>query len=363
MIRTGLVSGPPWRVAFIAGDGIGPEVAWASRRCAEATGVAFGWEECAAGEGARARGGAALPPAALEILGRCGLVLKAPLEGGGGVEANPNGALERLFGVHASIRHCRSFSLAGHAAPGLDLLFIRQVPGSADMPREQETGDPAAMALRAGSREVGVVYPFSPERARAFFQFAFATAARRGRRRVTVAHQASRYRLTDGAWLAVAAEVAREYPGLEWEDQLAGHVAMQMVRNPARFDVVLAAGPSADILGDVAVGLAGGLGMVPEALCGVRGTIYTAVHGTAPKYAGLNRANPVAMILTGALLLRSVGEDRAAGAIESGVGVALAAGPGTPDMTAGAPFRGTADLADAVIAGIQGSLGRLQPRA
>lgn len=360
MISLDQVSGPPWRVAFIAGDGIGPEVAWAARRCAEATGAALDWVECAAGMQVRARGGGSLPPATVEILRRSTLVLKAPLDGGGdGPGGNPNGALKRLFGVFAAVRRCRAFAPVSARPGAMDLIFVKQVPGEADAPREIPAGVGGEACPPGGALRI---HPYSPDRSRRFFAFAFELAQRHGRRRVTVAHQASRYHLTDGRWLEDAAEAARNHPGLEWEEQLADHVALQMVRNPARFDVILAAEPCADLLGDVAVGLAGGLGMVPEALVGDTGTIYTAVHGTAPKYAGLDRANPVAMILASALLLRSVGEDRAAGAIERGVGETLAGGPATADLSDGGVSRGTGDVVNAVIASILAGGGRLPAR-
>ncbi len=333
-------------VAFIPGDGIGPEVAWAARRCAEATGIPIQWEEFDLGQERFLRSGDPLPPAAAGDLLRLRIALKAPLETGyGGLVRNPNSLLRELFGVFASVRRCRS------AQQDLDLVVIREEGGGV---RELQAGDPAWGPLDGPAGGSAAVRFTDPARARAFFEFAFTRAEQAGRKRVTVAHKANVFKRTDGMWLKAAEEAARNHPALDFEDQLVDHVALQLARTPHRFDVVIAGEAYGDILGDLAVGLAGGLGVVPQALHGAHGAIFTSVHGTAPKYAGLDRANPCAMILAAADMLQEIGELKAAGMIEGAVGEALAREGGDPGEA------GTGGFVNGIIESIHtGSLSRL----
>lgn len=333
-------------VGFIPGDGIGPEVAWAARRCADATGVAIQWEEFDLGQDRFQRSGDPLPPAAADDLLRLRIALKAPLEAGyGGLVRNPNSLLKELFGVYASVRRCRS------AQQGLDLLVIREEGSGV---QELQAGDPAWPVLQGPAGGAGAIRFADPARARTFFEFAFSRAEQGGRKRVTVAHKANVFKKTDGLWLKVAEDVARAHPGLEFEDQLVDHVALQLARSPQRFDVIIATEAYGDILGDLAVGLAGGLGVVPQALHGAHGAIFTSVHGTAPKYAGLDRANPCAMILAAADMLQELGEARAAALIEGSVGEVLAVEGGMPGDD------GAGGFVDAIIDAIRtASLSRL----
>jgi isocitrate dehydrogenase (NAD+) len=311
------------RVGFLPGDGIGPEVAWAARRCLDATGAGLAWTDVPT----RTTAGARLSMRAEAILAACPAVLAGPYAGDaarkdGGVQAR----LWSLFGVFASVRRCRALGNPAAVVRDLDLLVIIPAEPGETSRLEVDTAHEAWPALRdslpAGTT-CAAVWAVAPDRARRFFEFAFAHAAAAGRRRVTVVHRASTYRRTATVWLKAAEAAARAHPLIETEDQLADYVALQLARAPHRFDVIAATPPDGSVLADLCVGLAGGLGMVPVVHHGVRGAIYTSVHGAAPKYTGLNRANPCAMILAGAELLRGAGSVRAAEAVEEGVRHAL----------------------------------------
>lgn len=333
-------------VGFIPGDGIGPEVAWAARRCVDATGVPIQWEEFDLGQDRFMRSGDPLPAATADDLLKLKVTLKSPLETGyGGLVRNPNVLLKELLGVFASVRRCRA---GDH---GLNVMIIREEGTGL---REFNAADPSWPVLNGPPGGAAAIRFTDPGRARAFFEFAFIRAEQAGRKRVTVAHKASVLKKTDGLWLKAAEDVARSHPSLDFEDQLVDHVALQLARSPHRFDVVIAGEMYGDILGDLAVGLTGGLGVAPQSLHGLHGAIFTSVHGTAPKYAGLDRANPCAMILAAADLLAELGERKAAGVIEGAVREAVRRTPGEAGES------GTGGFVDSLVEAIQQeSLGKL----
>ncbi|MEK7475838.1 MAG: isocitrate/isopropylmalate family dehydrogenase [Candidatus Coatesbacteria bacterium] len=312
----------PRQAAFIPGDGIGPEVAWAARRCVEATGAALSWVEVPFGTGRMTVSGSVLTRSASRELLATGLALKGPLDGSGpSSDRNPNTVLDELFEVFASVRHCRSFG-AGPSTTALDLVVIAEQPasGGAVMERDPQSDDWTDLRPFLGEgATAAMIREFDPAAARAFFEFAFSHAVGTGRRKVTLVHRANVHRKTDGAWRKIGEEVARRYPGVACEDLLADHVAMQLARLPERFDVLVVSPLYGEIVGDFAVGLAGGVEFVPEILVGRRGMLFTTVHGTAPRFAGLRQANPTAMILSGAELLRAAGAPEAAQIIELSV--------------------------------------------
>jgi len=331
----------------------------AARRCVDATGVGIEWDSISLGESAFLRGGHPLPAEAGRALLKAGRILKAPLESGHGVlSRNPNWTLNELFGVSASLRHVRAFEGAPTAHAGLDLVVIKQESWPETSRLESDSRDQSWENLRAlgapahGAASVRFV---STERIRNFFEFALGYAARNGRRKVTVAHRIGTNPKTDGIWLEAAEKAARRFPSLEFEDMLTEHLALQLVRSPRRFDVILVPEHEGDTAGNIAVSLAGGLGFVPETLEGKRGRIHTTVHGTAPKYAALNRANPCAMILAAADMLECMGEAVAAGAVVAAVRETLAAGTRTEDavpVDEPVGWTGTAEFTDEVAARI-----------
>ncbi len=323
------------------GHGIGPEVAWAARRCVDALAPGFPWVDVA-----WAKPGRSVDTghrAAAKTIRTSGRVLRGPLEALPGGGANPALALRDWLEIFAVVRPCRSREGVPNAVPGLDVLTIVEEPAPAalrELDAEDECWEPVRKGLPADTGGAAV-WAFQPERSRRFFEFAFQRALDAGRRRVTIAHRASRHRVLEGRRLRIAAEVARSFPGLEWEEQLADHVALQLARSPERFDVVVAGALYGDLLADEAVGLAGGLAEVPEIQIGASGAAFTTVHGTAPKYAGLNRANPRAMLLAAAELIRDMGNRPAATLNEQGVAETARAGLDTGGA-------GTLEIADFV---------------
>lgn len=345
---------PDRRVAYIPGDGIGPEVARAARRCLDACVPDLDWDDVKLSRKEWSRSGHRLSPAAVERLRRSGRVLKGPLEGGFAAESvNPNALLRAGLESFATVRRCRGLPGTGAVHEGLDLLILR--PDDANVTAVTEAGPEhahwKAMVEHAGREVDGVALRFfRAARARRFLEFAFAHIRRAGRKHVTLAHRASAYPRTDGAWLKLAEEVARGFPTLEFEDQLADHVGLQLARAPHRFEAIVAPEPWGELLADVAVGLAGGLGVAPQVHYGALGTIYTSVHGTAPKYAGTDQANPVAMILAGVELLQDIGETRKSARLEAVVREVLRGGIRTPDLAAArGGGAGTGTFVDTVI--------------
>jgi isocitrate dehydrogenase (NAD+) len=362
------------RVGFIPGDGIGPEVTWAARRCIESARTKITWERIPVGQEAFIGEGAPLASKAIKSLLQVNVALKGPVEGSyAGVSYNPNVMLKEMFGVYASIRRCRSYRGIGGGHEEMDLVVVKQEQH--DWPRDFEldsahpawpmllnpgwdesvagaptTHDRGLVGDSSSARGVAAVKYVCPGRARLFFEFAMKHAAEAGRKRVTIAHRANVRKKTDGLWLRTGEEVARRFGQLEFEDQLVDYVALQMARDPHRFDVIICPEEFGDVLGDLAAGFCGGLGMAPQAYFGVRGAIFTSVHGTAPKYAGLDRANPCAMILAGAELLGFIGENGERSRLEAGVAKAVAQGARTADLTReGEKALGTGAFAQAVI--------------
>ena len=349
------------RVGFIGGEGIGPEVAAASRRCADATGIPIRWENFSLGQEAFLRGGQPLPSLVAKSLLRTGCVLKAPLESAHGIlSRNPNTVLNELFGVYASIRRCRGLEGARTAWPGLDILVIRQENWPDSMHFEADSRDPEWEAMRkmgAPIHGAASVRYVSAEGCRSFFDNAMEYVLSAGRRKITVAHRISHSRKGDGLWLEAAEDAARKYPDLEVEDMLSEHLMMQLIRSPHRFDSILVPEWDGDMIGNAAVSLVGGLGFAPETMAGTRGRIHTTVHGTAPKYADLDRANPCAMILAVAEMMESLGEAEAARVIVASVREVLEAGSRTSDAAPGigsGKWSGTMEFTDEVVRRIKG---------
>ena len=345
-----------YRVGFIGGEGIGPEVAASSRRCADATGIPIRWENFSLGQEAFLRGGQPLPAAVAKALLRTGCVLKAPLESAHGIlSRNPNTVLNELFGVYASIRRCRGFEGARTSWPGLDIMVIRQENWPDKGHFEVDSRDPEWESMRKMGAPVhgaATVRFVSAENCRSFFDNAMEYVAGIGRRKVTVAHRASHSRKADGLWLEAAEDSAGKYPQLEVEDMLSEHLIMQLVRSPNRFDVILVPEWDGDMIGNAAVSLVGGLGFVPETMAGINGRIHTTVHGTAPKYADLDRANPCAMILAVAEMMEWLGEPDASRIIVAAVKEVLAGGSRPSDAaleTGSGKWSGTMEFTDEVV--------------
>jgi isocitrate dehydrogenase (NAD+) len=347
-------------VCVIEGDGVGPEVVAAARAVLERTGVDLEWRFQVVGEQALAREGTALPAAVVDAVRECGLALKGPTATPVGAGfASVNVALRRELDLYLGVRPCKAYAGTPAVASETDLMVIRMnhedlYAGFELAPDDLRTtallrsfGDKAA----ALGDDTGVsLKPLSSSGARRAARGAMRFARDAGRTRVTVVHKANVMRQTDGLFLAAAREVAAEFPELEVDDRLVDSACAELVRRPEKYDVLLLPTLYGDIVSDIGAVLAGGLGMVPGANLGDECAVFEPVHGVVAKHAGASRANPVAAILCGALLLRHAGEADAADRVEHAVAGVVAEGTTvTYDIAAGEPAS-TSEVAEAIAA-------------
>jgi isocitrate dehydrogenase (NAD+) len=332
------------RVVHVPGDGIGPEVTLAARRVVDATGVAIEWMVGEAGEQVFERSATTIPQETLELVREVGVVLKGPMANpvGHGYRS-PNIALRAAVDLFVNLRFAQSFAGARTRYPGTDLVVIREITEDVFQGAAQYVGPDAAVAVkfvtRAATHRVA--------------RFAFDYAVRHGRSRVTVAHKAATLKETDGLFLDAVREVAPEYPSITQDDCLVDALAMHLVRDPSEYDVLLAPFQYGDILADLCAGLVGGLGLVPGASFGSAAAMFEAAHGSAPKHAGRDVIDPVALILSAALMLDHLGEPAAASRIRAAVAAVIADGRCTTYDLGGTA--GTSAMTDAVITALDGA--------
>lgn len=348
---------------LLPGDGIGPDVTDAARRAVDAVGVSVEWEVHDVGLPAYETGGDALPPAVLEAIREAGVALKGPVSTPlDGRFRSVNLALRAELALFAQVRPCKSLpGVATRFAP-VDVVVVRQTDEDLYAGIEFDRGTDETVELiawlaargRHVHAESGLsLKPISEQAARRIFEFAFDYARANGRRSVTAVHKATVMRSTDGLFLSAARDVAAENTDIEFRDALVDNLAAQLIRRPADHDVIVAPNLYADVLSDVAAALVGGVGVVPGANVGPTAAIFEPAHGSAPRHTGSNRANPIAAILSAALMLRHLGAESAAARIEEAV-TAVVRGRRrltydlhSPDDEALAA--GTSDVADAVV--------------
>jgi len=333
------------RASLIPGEGIGPEVAEQAVRILAATGAAIEWDTVEAGHGyAMKYGGEPLPEPALASIRRNGVALKGPLTTEVAVgRPSVNVALRKALDLYASVRPVRSLPGVPSRYRGVDLVIFRE-----------NTED-----LYSGIEHLvvpGVVETLKIISERASLRiarFAFAFARREGRRKVTAVHKANIMKLSDGLFVECCRRVARDFPEVEYEELIVDNACMQLVRDPGRFDVLLMANLYGDIMSDLAAGLVGGLGVVPGGNIGDECAVFEAVHGSAPDIAGKGIANPLAMTLSGGMLLRHIGEGAAAAALDRAIRQVLEDGRAlTRDLGGRAATR---DMAQAIIDRLTGA--------
>ncbi len=296
---------PPdgYQIACLDGDGIGPEVMAASRAVLEATGIIFRWVTVAAGAGAVAMYGSALPDDTIKIIQEAHACLKGPTTTPIGIGHNSaNVELRRRLGLYANLRPVTSIQGVPTRYENVDLVIVRE-----------NTED-----LYAGIEHCivpGVVVGMkviTEAASTRIAEYAFAYAQSRGRRRVTAVHKANIMKLADGLFLQCCRQVAAKFSGIAYDEVIVDNLCMQLVRDPTRFDILLTENLYGDIVSDLCAGLVGGLGVVPGANIGERVAVFEAVHGSAPDIAGKHVANPTALILSSALMLDHLGEPLAA---------------------------------------------------
>ena len=334
------------RVTLIHGDGIGPEVVGAAVRAIEATGADIAWEPQAAGTGAVTTHGAQLPEATLESIQQTRLCLKGPLATPiGGGYASVNVALRREFDLYANVRPARTFAGLPNRYDKVDLVVVRENT------QGEYTGiehyiDPTRNAAEA----ISIITRHGCDR---IVRFAFEYARANNRKRVTLVHKANILKMTSGLFLEVGREIAKSYPDIPFSDLIVDNTAMQLVRDPSRFDVIVTTNLFGDILSDLTAGLVGVLGLVAGANIGEGAAIFEAVHGTAPDIAGRGIANPTAVMLAGAMMLDRVGQRDRALRLEGAVRRVISEGR---DLTPDLGGQGTTQtFTDHVVAAVRGA--------
>ncbi len=330
-------------VTLITGDGTGPELAEAARRCVDATGVKINWDLQEAGVDVMQRTGTPLPEAVMESVRRTKCALKAPITtpiGTGFRSINVH--LRQALGLFACIRPCKQYKgvRTFFSEVPVDLVIVRENSEDLYAGIEFERGKPETGKLidfinqispdrkvKTGPQETGIsIKPISVSGTERIVRCAFDYARDNGRKKVTCVHKANIMKHTDGLWLEVARRVATEYKDIEFEDRIVDNMCMQLVQKPELYDVLVLENLYGDILSDLAAGLVGGLGVAPGANIGPGGAVFEATHGSAPKYKGQNKVNPTALILSGMLMLRHLGETDAANRLERAVAGVIAEG-------------------------------------
>ena len=335
------------RVTLIPGDGIGPELAEATTRVLDATGIGFEWERVEAGEAAIASHGTPLPDDVIASIRETRIGLKGPITTpvGSGFRS-VNVGLRQALDLYANLRPARSMEGVESRYTDVDLVIVRENTEDLYAGIEHMVGRDAAESIKVITRAAS-------ER---IARYAFDYAVANGRHKVTAVHKANIMKLSDGLFLESCRTVAAEYEGrVEFEDRIVDNMCMQLVQKPDLYDVLVLPNLYGDIVSDLAAGLVGGLGVAPGANSGVQAAVFEPVHGSAPKYAGMDRANPTAMILSGALMLRHLGYATEAEKVESAVREVIAAGRSTTADLGGTT--GTAGFADAVIAQLRAPSG------
>ncbi len=352
-------------VTLITGDGIGPEIAEATRRCIDATGAKINWDIQLAGVDVMETAGTPLPEATLESVKKNGIALKAPITTPVGTGfRSVNVHLRQLFGLYACVRPCKSYAGVRSKYDNIDLVVVRENTEDLYAGIEYEKGGKDTLELidwlnahstRKVGKNAGIsIKPISVEGTERIVRYAFEYARRMQRKKVTSVHKANIMKYTDGLWLEVSRQVAKNYTDIEFEDRIVDNMCMQLVQKPELYDVIVLPNLYGDILSDLCAGLVGGLGMAPGANIGEKGAIFEATHGSAPKYKGLNKVNPVALILSGVLMLRHLELNRQADLLEKAITSVIAEGKSvTYDMKddRNDPTAvGTQEMADAIIA-------------
>ena len=355
-------------VTLIPGDGIGPEVSGAMRRVLESTGIQFNWDVQEAGEAVLEREGELIPDRVLESIRRNGIGIKGPLTtpiGKGFRSANV--ALRKALDLYANLRPSKSFPGVRSRYTNVDIVVVRENTEDLYAGIEFEQGTPEAAEVISHLTRISgqpirddsaiSIKPISITGSERIVRFAFEYARNNGRKLVTAVHKANIMKFSDGLFLEVAQGVAKDYPDIEFNDRIVDNLSMQMVSRPDEYDVLVLPNLYGDIISDLCAGLVGGLGLAPGGNIGESGAVFEPVHGSAPRYAGQNRVNPTATILTGALMLRHIGEQDAAERVEAAVADVIREGTEvTYDFKSDRndpSAVGTQEMADAIIRRMQ----------
>ena len=355
----------PYDVTLIPGDGTGPEITEATRRVLEATGVEFVWHMKDAGLAVLEKTGTVLPEDVIDSIRQTKVGLKGPITtpvGKGFRSANV--ALRKNLDLYANLRPAKSYPGLRSRYENIDLIIVRENTedlyagiefqrGTDEMDELVDFINRVSGTKLSKDAAISIKY-ISVVASRRITKFAFEYARANNRRKVTAVHKANIMKFSDGLFLSSAQEVAKDYPDIQFEDRIVDNMCMQLVQKPELYDVLVLPNLYGDILSDLSAGLIGGLGVAPGANIGAEYAVFEPVHGSAPKYAGLNKVNPMAMMFSGVLMLRHLREKQAANRLEAALASVIAEGryvtydlkPRPDDPTA----VGTSQVADAVIA-------------
>jgi len=362
------MTGKTHRVTLIPGDGTGPEIAEATRRVLEGTGVKFDWDVQNAGVDVMEEHGTPLPEAVLESIRDTKVAIKGPITTPVGTGfRSVNVALRKELDLYMCLRPCKSYKGVRSRYEDIDLVIVRENHEDLYAGIEFEQGSPEASKLIDFIADLGAhriredsgisIKPISVTGTKRIVRGAFDYAVKMGRKKVTAVHKANIMKYSDGLFLKTAREVAEEEygdSGVEFEDRIVDNMCMQLVQKPELYDVLVLPNLYGDIVSDLGAGLIGGLGVAPGGNIGDDAAVFEPTHGSAPKYAGQNRVNPMAMMLSGVLMLRHLEEMEAADSLENAIADVIAEGKDvTYDMK---PSRddpsavGTSQVADAIVA-------------
>lgn len=353
------------KVTLIPGDGTGPELAEAMKRCVDALNVGIEWETVEAGECAIEKYKTPLPDNALESIRRNKVAIKGPITTPIGTGfRSVNVELRKRLDLYSCLRPCKTYKGVRSRYSDIDLVIVREntedlyagiefAKGTKDV-KELITLIETLSKKKIRDGSAISIKPISVEGSRRIVKFAFDYAVKNGRKKVTAVHKANIMKFTDGLFLEVAREVAKEYDGrVKFEDRIVDNMCMQLVQKPEDYDVLVLPNLYGDIISDLAAGLIGGLGVAPGANIGESAAVFEPTHGSAPRYKGLNKVNPCALILSAVLMLKHLGEKAAADKLENACASVIAEGKSvTYDMKADKndpTAVGTSQMADAII--------------
>ncbi|HRK61416.1 MAG TPA: isocitrate/isopropylmalate dehydrogenase family protein [Candidatus Omnitrophota bacterium] len=326
-----------YKITLIPGDGVGPEIAEASKIAIESTGVKIEWDIQSAGVDVMEKEGTPLPQRVIDSIRKNKIALKSPITTpvGGGFRS-VNVALRKELDLYACVRPCKSYEGVRSRYKNIDLVIVRENTEDLYAGIEFQKGTPEADEILALSSKLsqkkirpdsGVsIKPISVSGSERIVKYAFEYARKYSRKKVTAVHKANIMKFSDGLFLEVARNVAKQYNDIQFEDRIVDNMCMQLVQKPEDYDVLVLPNLYGDIVSDLCAGLIGGLGVAPGANIGEGGMLFEATHGSAPKYKGLNKVNPTAVILSGMLMLRYIGETAAADRLEKAVAAIIKEG-------------------------------------
>ena len=330
-----------YTVTLIPGDGSGPEVIAAAKRVVEATGVPIVWEQAEAGAAMIEACGTPLPEETIASIRKNKVALKGPVTTPVGTGfRSVNVEMRKRFDLYANVRPAKTYPGVISRYENIDLVVVRENTEDLYAGIEHMVGEDAAESIKLITRK-------GCER---IIRYAFEFAVREGRKKVTAVHKANIMKCTDGMFLNIAREIAKEYPQIEFNDSIVDAMCMRLVMHPEDYDVLVCPNLYGDIVSDLCAGLVGGLGLTPSANIGVDGAIFDPIHGSAPDIAGQHKINPTAAILSASMMLAHLGEAKAAASIEKAIIKVIGEGKIlTQDMGGSAS---TEAFTDAVIAAL-----------